>query len=74
LTATILTLRRIFRDHYEGPKGSRRKRGAFQYRADCEKRELEFVEVALLDADIIKIGSVDLPRLFRDPRSIPQEK
>ncbi|MGH8627512.1 MAG: hypothetical protein ACREYC_20325 [Gammaproteobacteria bacterium] len=76
LTATIRKLRCIFRDHYEGPRDDRRRRGAW---------ELEFVEVALgdlRDAAIIAEGAwdaaiaegVDLPRLFRDPRSVPQKK
>jgi hypothetical protein len=90
LTATIRELRCIFRDHYEGPRDDRRRRGAW---------ELQFVEVALTDLrdaaiiaegerdaaiaeggpprlfpSIIAEGYGDLPRLFRDRRSVPQKK
>ena len=81
LMATIRELRCIFRDHYEGPRDDRRRRGAWEH---------EFVEVALMDMQDARdaaiaeggglprlfpsIRSVDLPRLFRDPRSVPQKK
>ncbi|MGH8628859.1 MAG: hypothetical protein ACREYC_27590 [Gammaproteobacteria bacterium] len=74
LMATIRQLRCIFREHYTGPKENRRKQGAFQYRTDWEEREHEFVELALRDAKIPPEGDKDFARLFRDRRSIPEER
>ena len=74
LIATVRQLRSIFRDHYAGPRDSRRTQGAVKYLADWEKRELEFVKVALRDANIVAEGYKGLPRLFRDPRSLPPEE
>lgn len=74
LAEVVRRLRRIFRDYYQGPVDGRRKSGAFQYRAEKEKRELDFVKTALLDARIIAKGYSDLPRLFRDPRCALNEE
>lgn len=74
LTEVIQRLRRIFRDNYRGPRGSRSRRGAFQSLADWERRELEFVRTALRYARIIREGDRRLARLFRDPRcAVPEE-
>jgi hypothetical protein len=51
----------------------RTKQGGVQYLTDWEKRR-EFVRVALRDANIIAEGYKGLPRLFRDPRSLPPEE
>jgi hypothetical protein len=71
LAEVIRQLRRIFRDNYQGQRTGRTRRGAFQFRAEEEKRELAFVRTALLDARIIREGYRELPRLFRDPRCQP---
>ena len=70
LTEVIRLLRRAFRDNYHGPRTGRVKKGAFTYLAEAEKRELEFVAVALRDARIMTQKDLDtrLPDLFRDAR------
>ena len=71
LAEVIRHLRRIFRDNYRGQRTGRTRRGAFQFRAEEEERELAFVKTALLDAHIISSSYRDLPRLFRDRRCQP---
>lgn len=70
LTEVIRRLRRIFRDNYHGPRTGRVKKGAFTYLAEWEKREGEFVAVALRDALIMTQKDLDtrLPDLFLDAR------
>lgn len=76
LTQTIRELRTIFRNTYQGLREQRHKRGAFQWRAEQEKRELEFIYIALRDARIIpKTYKRELPRLFKDARcALPEER
>lgn len=71
LAEVILRLRHTFRTYYGGPVEKRRKSGAFTYRADDEKREMDFVRVALRDARLIPAKYTGLDALFRDPRCIP---
>lgn len=74
LTEVIQRLRRIFRDNYRGPRGNRTRRGAFQFLANWERNELEFVRTALRSARIIREGDRRLARLFRDPRCAVSEE
>lgn len=75
LTEVIRRLRRIFRMYYGGPVDKRRKSGAFSYRTEAEKHELEFVWVALRDARLIPAKYTGLEGLFRDPRcALPEER
>lgn len=74
LTEVIRRLRRIFRAAYRGKVTGRNRQGAFQFKAAEEKSELEFVEMALLDAKIIPASYAELPRLFRDPRCMVLEE
>lgn len=75
LCAAIRELRHIFRNKYQGVRTGRTRRGAFQFSAEEEKRELAFVEAALLDARIIRVGFRELPRLFLDTRcTLPEDR
>lgn len=74
LAEVILRLRHTFRTYYGGPVEKRRKSGAFSYRADAEKHELEFVRIALRDARLIPAKYTGLEALFRDPRCTPHEE
>lgn len=70
-------LRRAFRENFRGAKNERKKKGAFQFRSENEKLEIEFVETALLSARLIpKAKSTSrVQRLFLDPRcAMPSER
>ena len=69
LCETIRHLRRVFRDcDRDHLTTTRSRRGAFQFRADWEERELKFVGEALRDARIFVRGDGYLLPLFRDSR------
>jgi hypothetical protein len=75
LCEVIRRLRKVFRDNYSGPRTGRVKRGAFQFKGEEERRELEFVKTALVDARIIMPAYRELPRLLRDSRcSLPSDR
>jgi len=74
LTEAIRLLRRTFRKYYAKPVEVRRKSGALSYRTDAEKRELEFVWVALKDARLISPSYTGLEALFRDSRCAQPEE
>jgi hypothetical protein len=74
LMEAIRGLRETFRSHYKGARGTRTQRGAFQIPAEWEKRELEFVRVALLSEPGFVSGQYaedELPRVFRNPLTQP---
>jgi len=74
LMEVILNLRRTFRKYYKGTKGQRKKKGGFTFKTEDEKKEIRFVETALLDAKIIlKNNSYKIvERHFQDLRCIPE--
>ena len=78
LTKVIRELRIIFHNTYQGPIKHRQEKGAFQWRAEQENRELEFVNTALQDAHIIPKTynyKLKLPLLFKDVRcALPEER
>lgn len=75
LCEVVRRLRKVFRDNYAEPITGRKTHGGFQFAGAEEKRELEFVKTALLDARIIASNYAELPRLFRDSRcALPADR
>lgn len=74
LMEVILNLRGIFRKNYRGEYIVSTKKKAFEKRSTEEIYEFEFVETALLDANIIHVdkSTETLERYFRDKRCIPK--
>jgi hypothetical protein len=70
LMEAIRQLRCIFRDYYGGLREGRKRRGAFVFAAEQERREFEFVNAALLDVNVV-CGENELRRALRDPRTQP---
>lgn len=78
LMETIRRLRRVFRNHYRGPRTERRWRGAAQSLRSEEARELRFVKTALRSINTSSYRGLQqlrskrsLLRLFLDSRCRP---
>jgi hypothetical protein len=72
----IDSLRKLFKTHYRGTNGGRRRRGAVQQLTDRQNNELQFLRVALADAGI-KVGEPKLRKMLiahRQEKKPPRQK